>query len=338
MDPDDPGEEPRTLFYLEHAIQDGRSDRAGSRRVVSRQLQFVEIDRHGVARLAGPAPYLDYRPVAEEERALLAPTLDDLRRDGNAEGAALSYAIAELVPRHLAEVRARKEPLLDKTWAAVKDRLTKEAIHWEHRAEMLRAQEQAGKQPRMNSERARQRADELLARLQKRQEEIAQERRLAALPPVALGGALVVPAGMLTRVRGDAAGDIATARERARVERLAMEAVIVAERALGYAPRDVSAAKCGYDVESAVPGTGRLRFIEVKGRAAEADTVTVTRNEILTALNKPDDFILAVVRVEGDAAGAPVYVRRPFGREPDFGVTSVNYKLAELLARGEVPV
>ena len=31
------------------------------------------------------------------------------------------------------------------------------------------------------------------------------------------------------------------------------------------------------------------------------------------------------------------YVRQPFHREPDFGVTSVNYDFAELLARAEVP-
>jgi hypothetical protein len=31
------------------------------------------------------------------------------------------------------------------------------------------------------------------------------------------------------------------------------------------------------------------------------------------------------------------YVRRPFRREPDFGVTSVNYDFGELLARAEAP-
>ena len=30
-----------------------------------------------------------------------------------------------------------------------------------------------------------------------------------------------------------------------------------------------------------------------------------------------------------------MYVRRAFEREPDFGVTSVNYDLGELLDRGE---
>ena len=39
----------------------------------------------------------------------------------------------------------------------------------------------------------------------------------------------------------------------------------------------------GYDVESSIPGTGILRFIEVKGRVAGAKTVTITKNEILTA-------------------------------------------------------
>ena len=116
-----------------------------------------------------------------------------------------------------------------------------------------------------------------------------------------------------------------------------MEAVLAAERRLGYEPRDVSADKCGYDIESRVPGTGKLRFIEVKGRVIGAETVTLTKNEILTALNKPEEFVLAVVEVDGDTARQPSYVRQPFTREPDFGVTSVNYNLSKLLARGEMP-
>jgi hypothetical protein len=67
------------------------------------------------------------------------------------------------------------------------------------------------------------------------------------------------------------------------------------ERGLGFDPVDREFEKLGYDIESAVPGTGRLRFIEVKGRASAADTITVTKNEILYSLNKPEDFILAIV-------------------------------------------
>jgi hypothetical protein len=86
-----------------------------------------------------------------------------------------------------------------------------------------------------------------------------------------------------------------------------------------------------------VPGSGRLRFIEVKGRIEGADTVTVTKNEILYSLNKPDDFILALVEFAADDKHRVRYVRQPFRREPDFGVTSVNYDFAELLARGGEP-
>jgi hypothetical protein len=78
-----------------------------------------------------------------------------------------------------------------------------------------------------------------------------------------------------------------------------------------------------------------LRFIEDKGKAVGATTVTISKTQIFTALNKPDDFILAIVEVDGDTAREPRYIRHPFQREPDFGVTSVNYDLAELLARGE---
>jgi hypothetical protein len=95
--------------------------------------------------------------------------------------------------------------------------------------------------------------------------------------------------------------------------------------------------KLGYDVESRVPGTGRLRFLEVKGRATGAETITVTKNEILYSLNKPDDFILAIVEFLDDVTHRVHYVRRPFHREPDFGVTSVNYDFAKLIARAEEP-
>src|SRR6266516_2833582 len=88
-----------------------------------------------------------------------------------------------------------KEELIDKTKAAVQDRLTKEINYWDHRAAQLKDQELAGKvNAKLNSGLARQRADELTSRLQKRLTELEQERKLSALPPVVLGGALIVPA------------------------------------------------------------------------------------------------------------------------------------------------
>ena len=336
VDPADSGDEVRVLFYLEHTIQDARTTKEGTRRVVSRRMQFVEIDAAGEVRPAGYAPYLDYRPIGVEERALADGALraEWLRVD--LEGQALGYAVTSLVPEHLAEVQGRKEALLDRTRDAVKERLTKEINYWDLQAQELRLREEAGKTPKLNSARAQQRATELQVRLDRRLAEIEQERHLSAAPPIVIGGALVVPAGLLARLHGDRAEDFAV-RETRRSELLAMASVMAAERALGHEPRDVGAAKCGYDVESRASGSGRLRFIEVKGRHPDARTVTLTRNEILTGLNKPDEFILALVEVDGERAHLPRYVRRPFHREPDFAATSVNYDLSELLVCAEDP-
>ena len=345
VDEADPGEESRALFYLEHVIQDARTDAHGQRRVASRRLQFVEMDRAGQARMAGYAPYLDYRPLREEERAAVEAALSEVWDTEDMERQALAFAVAHLVPSHLEEVRSRREAFVTKTMGAVKERLTKEIAYWDHRAEELKAQEEAGKTPRLNSARARQRADELTDRLHKRMEELQQERQVSPAPPVVVGGALVVPKGLLRSAGVSPASDgdrderaPLFARETAEVERIAMAAVMEAERRLGHEPRDVSAHKCGYDIESRVAGDGRLRFLEVKGRVAGAETVTVTRNEILTALNKPEEFILAVVEVENGQANKTWYIRRPFQKEPDFGATSVNYALNDLLAQARSPI
>lgn len=93
----------------------------------------------------------------------------------------------------------------------------------------------------------------------------------------------------------------------------------------------------GYDVESKDKDTGRLRMIEVKGLVKDAAIVTITRNEIITALNKPEDFILALVEVDDDYAAYPRYIRRPFDKEPEFAEVSTNHDLKKLLERSESP-
>lgn len=336
VDDRDAGLAPRVLFYLEHAIQDAGLTRSGDRRTVSKQMLYVEIDASGTARHLHYAPYLDYRPLATGDpdvAAILArPESQWIGR--GLESEAQSYAIDTVVPEHLSAVRSRKVSLLDKTEAAVKERLTKEITYWDHRAAQLQAQESSGKvNARLNSGEARRRADDLQGRLQKRLEEIREERRISALPPVVLGGLLVVPAGLLA-----AMGGTPVMRETADTQAAAAAAraiIMKTERGLGFDPTDREFEKLGYDVESRA-GEGRLRFIEVKGRIKGADTVTVTKNEILFSLNKPDDFILAMVEFDGDGH-AVHYLRRPFGAEPDFGASSVNYDFAELIARAGPP-
>lgn len=132
-------------------------------------------------------------------------------------------------------MRARRLPLIDKIEREVQARLKREMNYWDHRAQVLKDQERAGKQPRMNPTRAQARVDELADRMQRRMTELEKERDISALPPVVLAGALVVPIGLLHRL-GVAEPDGAAAEpevdpaRRAEIEQLAMQAVMATER------------------------------------------------------------------------------------------------------------
>ncbi len=342
VDEQDGGVTPRAVFYLEHTIQDASLTASGQRRIISKRMLYVEIDAQGKIGELRHAPYLDYRPLRDDE-----PTVDSIMNHSNSrwisrdlEQQAMSHAIAAVVPEHIQEIRTRRLGWIEKTRAAVKERLTKEITFWDHRAEELKLQEQAGKpNARLNSQEARRRADDLQGRLEKRLAELNLESQISALPPVVLGGFLAVPTGLIASIAGRPPVSVThSAVDKQAVAARARSIVMEVERQLGFEPVDREFEKLGYDIESRVPGTGKLRFIEVKGRVSEADTVTVTKNEVLTSLNKPDDFILAMVEfLDGDQHRVH-YLRRPFQREPDFGVTSVNYDFAELMQRAEPPL
>ena len=331
---------PRVLFYLEHAIQDASLLPSGERRTISRRMLYVQLDAAGKAHHLHYAPYLDYRPLKEADPQidviLARPECVWITRE--LEQTAMEHAIQGLVPEHVSEVRDRRLGWIDKTRAAVKDRLTKEITYWDHRAEQLKLQEAAGKAgARLNSQEARRRADDLQARLQKRLAELEREAQISALPPVVLGGFVVIPIGLLSTMMGHQSPGLASIADTQAAAARARAIVMDIERGLGFEPTDREYERLGYDIESRVPGTGKLRFLEVKGRISGADTVTVTKNEILYSLNKPEDFILAIVEFIGPDQHRMHYLRQPFQREPDFGVTSVNYDFADLLKRAGIP-
>ncbi len=214
---------PRVLFSIEHALQDAGVTRAGARRVVSKRVLYVELDNDRVTRHLHYAPYLDYRPLADggpagrvgRRRApgrggggepavdafLERPECAWIGRD--LEPAPPAYAGGDVVPEHLAEVRAARPTLIDKTEAAVKDRLTKEISYWDHRAAQLALEKGAGKTgARLNSGEARRRADTLQRRLQKQLEELKRDAQISPRPPVVLGGLLVVPRALFDKMAG----------------------------------------------------------------------------------------------------------------------------------------
>jgi hypothetical protein len=327
----------RALVYLEHAIVDARPTPDGHPMTVSRRLEFVELtatDANG----AGAAPYLDYTPASEAERALVEPTIKAATWlvGETLEARAMNHAIERLTRAHLDEIRERTLDRVERTRRAVHARLTYEMNYWDLQANRLRDQEQAGKKTRLASSVAQQRANDAADRLRARTRELELEAQIQALPPVVIGGAIVVPRGLLDRLVGtEPPADIeARARETRRIELAAMAEVIRIEERAGRMPEDVSADKVGWDITSR-DADGRLRFIEVKGRAKDATTVTVTRNEIHKAFNVPERWYLAIVEVDGQQSRA-TYLLRPFAWLPDPAATSVNYSIKDLVVQGEV--
>ena len=335
LDPSDPGEVPSLLLLVDHSIREGTGAAA---RTISQRLQFVRANAQGQIAFAGWAPHLDLSPLSAADQARVAPLLEEDWLASGIEHRALQHAATQLAPGHFNEVRDRREKHIDKTHAAVRERLTKEINYLSGRAIELSLEVKAGKQPRFQPEQLRRRAEELAARLQSREKELEDMRHIVSSTPVIMGGALVVPAGLLKKLRGEVPASSSIDPEaRARVELLAMAAVIAAEQAMGHQVTDVSALKCGWDITSQPPiREGVLpetRHIEVKGRAKGQGEIIVTRNEICTALNQGEKFWLAIVLVDGDSVDGPHYLRQPFTQEPELGVTAVTYRIDALLAK-----
>jgi len=336
VDPADDGDQPSLLFLLTHEVK------SGDGQVISKRLQFVRVLPDGSAAFAGWAPHLDHEPLPPAERPLLAETLAAPWLTAGLEQRALALAASKLVPEHFSEIAGRRIAHVDKTLAAVHERLTREIDYQSDRFIKLTEDKAAGKDVRLNLDNVRRTISELEARLESRKKELQSMRHVTSATPVVLSGALVVPAGLLRTLRGEpvpAGSAVSTDSEaRSRIEQIAMNAVRLAEEGRGCRVVDVSAQKCGWDITAYAPAVdGKLpeaRHIEVKGRVKGAPTVTVTKNEIFESWNQGIKYHLAIVLVgEDDSIDGPHYVTHPFKEEPGWGVSSVNYELKALLER-----
>ena len=340
VDETDPSEALSAIFLLEHTVQDGRTTSAGKPHVISQRLQFAAINKAGQATNAGIAPHLNLRPATAEEVEAVRDLLDEDWLTSELEKTAVRFATVELAQEHAAEVKARRIPEIDKVEQEVRSRLKKEINYWDSRAFELKEEEKAGKKTRLNWQNAQRRAEELAERQKRRMDQLQQERFISSQPPRVRGGMVVIPRGLLDARKAPSvpnhfAEDPAARKE---IELAAMQAVMAAERALGHAPVDVSAQKIGYDIASHDPKSGHMRFIEVKGRVDGADSVMITRQEVITSLHEPEKFILAIVSVTGGFAHAPRYVRGPLvEREPSFLETAIQFDLRRLMERAQAP-
>jgi superfamily II DNA or RNA helicase len=345
VDDTDLGTNVSALFLIEHSVQDGRPTSTGKPHIVSEKLQFAAVDRTGQATNAGIAPHLNLRPATPEEAGLVADSLNESWLRADLERTIIRFATVELAQSHVQEVKARRLPEIAKVEQEVRARLKKEINYWDARAFELKAEERAGKKTRLSWQNAQRRAEELAERLKRRLELLEQERFISSQPPRVRGGMIVVPRGLLDARSASAAGpgakptgfaeDPAARRE---IELAAMASVMAAEQRLGNVPTDVSAQKVGYDIASYDPRADQLRFIEVKGRIDGADTVMITRQEVITSLHEPDKFILAVVQITNGFANEPRYIRGGLDtREPPFDQNAIQFSIKRLLERAVSP-
>ena len=146
VDPADDGEQLSLLFLLTHEVK------SGDDQVISKRLQFVRVLPDGSATFAGWAPHLDLEQLAPADRPLLAETLAAPWLTAGLENRALALAAQTLVPEHFSEIAGRRIAHVDKTLAAVHERLTKEIDYWSDRFIKLTDDKAAGKDVRLNLE------------------------------------------------------------------------------------------------------------------------------------------------------------------------------------------
>ena len=338
IDPQDQSTDPRLLVYLDHSVTDGR-EALGRRQVVSRRFQYVEIDQQGNAQNAGNEPYIGYAPLIDEDRTLLEGRLDLDWADHTAEETAKSWAIEQLSQPHFEEVRRVTEARVARVREAVRERLEAEIRYWDQRAEELKKQELAGQKPRLNSGRARARADDLEARLARRRLELDLEGDLHNSPPNVVGAAIVVPQGLIDQLRGTPP-DPEDLADKMETDRRAVAAVLEAERSLGRIPEAQAHSNPGYDVLSIDPETGDHYFIEVKGHLPRTAEIHISAQQINKAKSLPDNWRLAVVSVPDSTAESPTvrYLVEPFSDyTPHFAQTGVPLNVAALLKDAQDP-
>lgn len=325
-------------MYLDHAITDGRSDAAGQQRTASRRFQFVEIREDGEVDDPGADPYLNYRELTESESELVRANVDHSWAEEGVDKTARNWAIANLAEPHYKDIAEVTRARVERVRKAVRKRLDGEIQYWDFRAFELREQENRGRKQRLNYERARQRAENLVARKERRLRQLDAEADLSNKPPNAAAAALIIPQGLLDALAGS--GDPAKPGDTERTNRLAVDAVLEAERSLGRSPEEQTHSNPGFDILSRDPADGTVYQIEVKGHLPTTTEIKVSAVQVRQAKQNPARFRLAVVEVPEKPTGEPVvhYLLRPFdGYELHFAQTHLPLKVADLRTQAVTP-
>lgn len=129
----------------------------------------------------------------------------------------------------------------------------------------------------------------LLARREKRRQELERQRSLTLQSVQRMTSILVFPHPERNKP------EVKNLRPNPETEAIAMRIVIEHERAQGRTVTDVHDKDLGYDITSLDTQSGELRLIEIKGIGHESGTVRLTPNEKRVAEDRRDCYWLYVV-------------------------------------------
>ncbi len=323
----DPTDQPRLMVALREEIVDGMEQ------TVAKRFGYVEMWSDGRNR-PGAAPFLDYAPLAAEERVMV----ENLRLEpwlAAATRTAETWATSVDLPAWYAEISARRRDFVARARELVTDRLKQEISYWEEEVARLVDSPEQGSRRGNTLRGASQEAQKLRTRLDRRLTELDAQEHTQVRPPGVVAVALVVPQGLLDARAGRPDNSVTVTLA---VELRALHAVMDAERRLGREPEVMAHNNPGYDMRS-VDAEGHLVHIEVKGRVAGAGEFFVTNREIRVGQNA-DHYRLALVEVSQDdpSHDRVRYVRDPFAElKVTALVNGVQFKWKDVWDRGHQP-
>jgi hypothetical protein len=278
------GKQPARLDVFSAAIRDGRGN------VLHRRLFVVETQIGGAMSVRQPTLFLD---LSVAPQATQTPHGDGLPELGRVEHALVEGALAPF----LNEISSQREKEIATITSHVEISLNALIDRQNLRmAELLEEQQKGDASPLLaaNIKTTEERLDELNGRLERRREELKQERHCTISDIRHHGRAWVLPHPERT------SPSIAPMVRDDEIERIAIQAVIAHEEARGWRVESVEKDNRGFDLISRRPHPEdpktaiEVRFIEVKGRTAVGD-IALSANEYKTAERLKTDYWLYTV-------------------------------------------
>jgi superfamily II DNA or RNA helicase len=295
---------PNRLDVFTAAIKDGRGN------CLHRKLFAIQVGMDGSMIVKEPTVFLDLA------LAPVGTAVPDGNCLPNREAAELALIDKALNP-FLAEVVAQRQRETETISRHLEISLN-ELIHRQN-LKMASVYEQAETTPQLleaNKKPIEDRLDELNGRLERRREELQQERQCTIGEIQHIGRAWVLPhperssPGIAPMVRDE------------EIERTAINAAIAHEESRGWKVESVESQNRGFDLISRKPHPEdpqtciEVRFIEVKGRATVGE-IALTSNEYKTAARlKKDYWLYAVFNCATTAEVHPIQDPARLGWEP----------------------